>query len=208
MHLKHPNMSDISITHNAMSIQDSPSTLIESVETSSQSFQDHSVSELPLVYKPFKCNMCPYSCKTRSRMKLHKQYVHSNIRPYKCMDCPYSSKNKRDWQRHVIRIHPSNMQQIPEISKPTAESKSRDELHQCQYCTFTTNLKCNLTRHKYWVHAMDNLPTPVSNPEMIEGEKDIQAVTEDPLEIDDITADLVTNQDGPSIPPRPQYATM
>ena len=76
------------------------------VETGLQTHQIESVSETG--DKPFKCNQCTYSCKTRSRMKLHNQYVHSNIKPFRCYGCPYSSKNKRDLKNHILRLHPTN----------------------------------------------------------------------------------------------------
>ena len=39
--------------------------------------------------KPFRCNICDYSCSQKSNMKSHVTYVHEGQKPFKCDICDY-----------------------------------------------------------------------------------------------------------------------
>ena len=55
--------------------------------------------------KPFKCNICDYSCSTKSDLNRHVASVHEGKKPFKCDICDYSSSRKGDLIKHVASTH-------------------------------------------------------------------------------------------------------
>ena len=43
--------------------------------------------------KPFKCDICNFSCSQKSNMKKHVAAVHEGNKPFKCAICDYSFFN-------------------------------------------------------------------------------------------------------------------
>ena len=44
--------------------------------------------------KPFKCEICDYSCAQKRSLNIHVAAVHEGNKPFKCDQCSYSSVNK------------------------------------------------------------------------------------------------------------------
>ena len=44
--------------------------------------------------KPFKCDICDYSCSLKSTMKTHVESVHEKKKPFECKICDFSCSQK------------------------------------------------------------------------------------------------------------------
>ena len=55
--------------------------------------------------KPFKCDMCDYSCSQKKSMNIHVASVHKVKKPFKCDICGYSCSQKGNMNNHVAAIH-------------------------------------------------------------------------------------------------------
>ena len=79
--------------------------------------------------KPFKCEVCDYSCSQRSTMNVHVASVHERKKPFKCNICDYSCSQKGNMERHVSMVH--------EKKKP----------FKCDICDYNCSEKGSLNRH-------------------------------------------------------------
>ena len=55
--------------------------------------------------KPFRCDICDYSCSQKGNMKTHVASVHVVKKPFKCDICDYSFSLKNIMKRHIITVH-------------------------------------------------------------------------------------------------------
>ena len=55
--------------------------------------------------KPFKCEICDYSCYQKSKMKKHVESVHEKNEPFKCEICYYSCAQNSNLKRHISSVH-------------------------------------------------------------------------------------------------------
>ncbi|CAL4102305.1 unnamed protein product, partial [Meganyctiphanes norvegica] len=53
--------------------------------------------------RPFSCNGCDFTCRTKGEVRQHKKLVHLPHKPFKCSSCNYRCKRKSDLQAHEIR---------------------------------------------------------------------------------------------------------
>ena len=71
--------------------------------------------------KPFKCDICDYSCPRKGNLNRHVQSFHDGKKPFKCDICNYSCSLKNHLNKHVGSVH--------EGKKP----------YQCEFC----NCRCS-----------------------------------------------------------------
>ena len=55
--------------------------------------------------KPFKCQICDYSCTQKTDMTHHVSFVHEKKEPFKCDICSYSCFLKHDIKKHLESVH-------------------------------------------------------------------------------------------------------
>ena len=55
--------------------------------------------------KPFKCDLCDYSCSQKDTMKRHVVLVHEEKKPFKCDICDYRCSLKGTMKTHVVLVH-------------------------------------------------------------------------------------------------------
>ena len=53
--------------------------------------------------KPFKCDICDYSCSQKGNMKKHAESVHERKKSFKCDICDYSCSQKGTMKKHEKR---------------------------------------------------------------------------------------------------------
>ena len=51
--------------------------------------------------KPFRCDICDYSCSQKSNMKTHVASVHEEKKPFKCNICEYGCSTKSILNKHI-----------------------------------------------------------------------------------------------------------
>ena len=84
-------------------------------------------------YRPFLCDMCGYSCKTHTKMKIH-QLTHLSEKPFQCPHCHKFLKSKVSWSRHV-------------------KNHSSEKRFSCAQCNFRSNDSYEYKRHVQRVHS-------------------------------------------------------
>ena len=57
------------------------------------------------INKPFKCNICDYSCSQKGHMNKHVASVHGGKKPFICDNCDYSRSQKGHMNNHVPSVH-------------------------------------------------------------------------------------------------------
>ena len=82
--------------------------------------------------KPFKCNICDYSCSTSSYLNKHIK-THTKERPHKCIVCEFCCTSASDLKRHN-RTHTGE--------KP----------YTCEICNKSFSLSSHLRRHEKSPH--------------------------------------------------------
>ena len=55
--------------------------------------------------RPFKCDICEYSCPGKSHLKQHIASIHEGKKAFKCNLCNYSFSQKGHLNRHVASVH-------------------------------------------------------------------------------------------------------
>ncbi|CAF3567937.1 unnamed protein product [Rotaria sp. Silwood1] len=73
-------------------------------------FQNHIYSHSSQTNK-FQCNLCPYNCKSFSKLKRHMLY-HQGQRNYECPKCNNKFYQMEHLKRHLTSIHKLNIPQI------------------------------------------------------------------------------------------------
>jgi uncharacterized Zn-finger protein len=58
--------------------------------------------------KPFKCNICHYTCSLKHNLRKHVESVHEGKKPFKCNICDASFSQKGDLNRHIASVHKEN----------------------------------------------------------------------------------------------------
>ena len=79
--------------------------------------------------RPFTCNMCPLTFRSRNMRIRHERRDHTGERPHQCKLCPMKFLGKGDLQQHLL--------------KHTNERK-----HQCEKCLRSFKTATHLRRHK------------------------------------------------------------
>ena len=64
-----------------------------------------SLKEAKSVTNTWECNLCQYSTNKRSKILLHYNISHTNVKHFKCSLCQYSSKWKSGLQNHYKSAH-------------------------------------------------------------------------------------------------------
>ena len=101
--------------------------------TDSWIYQQHVVS-VHEGKKPFKCDICDFSCSLRHNMKRHVALVHEENNPFKCDICDFSSA-----QRNVLKV---NVASVHEGDKP----------FNCDICNYCLSKRDKLKRRVASVH--------------------------------------------------------
>ena len=78
--------------------------------------------------KPFKCEICDYSCSIKNYLNEHAERVHEGKKSFKCQICDYKSSQKGDLKRHVA-VH---------------EEKKAFE---CKFCAYSSPNKSHFIQH-------------------------------------------------------------
>ena len=55
--------------------------------------------------KPFKCEICDYSCTLKGNMKIHIESVHYGKKPFICHICEKGFATKQRMTKHVTSVH-------------------------------------------------------------------------------------------------------
>ena len=55
--------------------------------------------------KPFKCDICEYSCSEKKNMNVQVASVHEVKKSFKCAICDYRCSGKRNLNKHVLSVH-------------------------------------------------------------------------------------------------------
>lgn len=79
--------------------------------------------------KPFKCPMCPYSCRSKFNLNSHK-LSHSSERPHKCPQC-----DKRFKSLTAVRLH------------SRCHTNASIQIYACNQCEYTGTRKKHVMRH-------------------------------------------------------------
>ena len=101
--------------------------------------------------KPFKCEICDYSCAQKRSLNIHVAAVHEGNKPFKCDQCSYSSVNKSQ-----LKVHKA----VHEGKKPYANGKRMGKklegTRKCEFCDYRGGT--NMNRHIASVHEGKKLP--------------------------------------------------
>ncbi|RUS79520.1 hypothetical protein EGW08_012718 [Elysia chlorotica] len=84
-------------------------------------------------YHPFLCDMCGFSCKTYTKIKIH-QLTHISQKPFQCPHCHKFFKSKVSWSRHV-------------------KNHGSEKRFSCNQCSFRSNDSYEFKRHVQRVHS-------------------------------------------------------
>ena len=87
--------------------------------------------------KIHQCQYCPKSFKKKNDLKRHVD-AHMQTKNFACARCDYRCVQKHALVSHTQRKH------LNPRPKPSSYSIGR---HKCQFCTYATNNKTNLTTH-------------------------------------------------------------
>ena len=88
--------------------------------------------------KPFRCDICDYSCFRNSTMNRHIVSVHEGRKQFNCDICEYSCSLKHNLKSHVAFVH--------EGKKP----------FKCGICEYTCSLNQQLKQHVTKKHGETN----------------------------------------------------
>ena len=70
-----------------------------------QHFTEETFLAVHEVKKPFKCDICDYSCSRKNHSNKHFATVHEGKEPIKCDICEYSCFQNSDMKRHAANVH-------------------------------------------------------------------------------------------------------
>lgn len=60
--------------------------------------------------RPYKCDECDKSFKTKDKLTRHISYIHSEFRNFKCNQCDKSFKTKDTLNSHIINMTIQNLE--------------------------------------------------------------------------------------------------
>lgn len=90
--------------------------------------------------KPFTCETCDYQTADHNSLRRHRM-KHTGEKRYKCPHCPYASIQASTYKVHLKNKHPGLSDEL---------------VFSCQFCSFRTIRKEQLSLHTTCVHAGGN----------------------------------------------------
>mgnify|MGYP002652669529 CR=1 FL=1 len=87
--------------------------------------------------KPYKCDKCQYSTARKDHLQKHIGRVHSSDMQYKCNKCEYRFDSEKKLNNHIRLMHTTN-----------DDNNDGKRKHQCNICSKTFVCKSKLERHK------------------------------------------------------------
>uniref|UniRef100_T1IPP3 C2H2-type domain-containing protein n=1 Tax=Strigamia maritima TaxID=126957 RepID=T1IPP3_STRMM len=112
--------------------------------------------------KPFKCSLCPHSCRSRNNLNVH-MLRHSNDKPHICEDCGKAYKSKAALKCHkrshsVLLAHSQSDQ-----TDATDETRKR---FLCEHCKFSTCSRNSMRAHYLRRHKTAGLNKTIETEEI------------------------------------------